>query len=413
MSDSTDPAFGSHPEETQPPMVLPVRRPRPDYDRPRDPPRSSGFGRAILVLLLLASLALNFVLCCLALPGARLFKMAGADDDYSTQIFEKHWSGNASAHEKVAVIRIDGALIDEMMGYTHKQIDTAAKDPDVKAVVVRINSPGGTITASDEIHRRLAELRDGNSPRYSSTAKPLVVSMGPMAASGGYYIAMPGKYIFAEKTTITGSIGVYAQFFNVAELGEKYGVKFDLVKAGEIKDAGSPFHLMKPQERQMWQEMVDNAFSQFMSVVEAGRPALKGKLRKNLERVDQEGNKLPDEIPARDERGDAIPGKTFPYHRKLADGGIYVAWEAKQYGLIDEIGYLEDAIKKAATHASLSDYQAVVYDRPVSPFLSLLGGVKQPGPSDYSRAAEAATPRVWYLAPNSHLSGMLTIMGKP
>ncbi len=267
-SDHTDPASG-HPPEPQPPMALPARRPRPDYDRYREPPpRSNGFGRAILVLLLLASLALNLGLCCLAVSGLRLFKMAGAEDDFATQIYEKHWSGNPDSHDKVAVIRIEGMLVDEMMAYAHKQIDTAAKDSDVKAVVVRINSPGGTITASDEIYKRLTELRDGSSPRYSNTAKPLVVSMGSMAASGGYYVAMPGKYIFAEKTTITGSIGVYAQFFNVAELGEKYGVKFDLVKAGEIKDAGSPFHLMKPEEREMWQEMIDNAFSQFMSVVE-------------------------------------------------------------------------------------------------------------------------------------------------
>jgi hypothetical protein len=162
----------------------------------------------------------------------------------------------------------------------------------------------------------------------------------------------------------------------------------------------------------MWQEMVDNAFSQFIKVVEVGRPALKGKLRKNLERVDQDGNKLTDEIPALDEHGDAIPGKKVPYHRKLADGGIYVSWEAKQYGLVDEIGYLEDATKKAATQANLSDYQVVVYDRPVSLLNLLGGGVKQPTPSDYSRAADAASPRVWYLAPNSEFAGMLAIMGK-
>lgn len=300
-----------------------------------------------------------------------------------------------------------------MMGYTHKQIDKAAKDPDVKAVVVRINSPGGTITASDEIHRRLSELRDGNSPRYSSSAKPLIISMGPMAASGGYYIAMPGKYIFAEKTTITGSIGVYAEFLNVAELGEKYGVKMEMIKDGDVKGAGSPFHKMKPEDRQMWQDMVDTAYSQFINIVETGRPALKGKLTKDLERVDRDGNKLNSEITARDDRGDEIPGKKIPYHRKLADGGIFVAWEAKHYGLIDEIGYLDDAAKKAATLANLSDYKVVVYDRPIT-LLSLLGGgIKQPNPADFSRAAFAASPRVWYMVPNAELSGLLAIMSKP
>jgi protease-4 len=404
MSETHDQA----PDESQPPMVIPVRRQRADSDRHSGTPRSGGIGRIFLVLLLLGSIGLNFILCM----GLGLFRLSGSDNDEGPVINEKHYSGNSSAHDKVAVIRIEGPLVDEMMGYTHRQIDKAAKDPDVKAVVVRINSPGGTITASDEIHRRLTELRDGNSPRYSSNPKPLVVSMGPIAASGGYYIAMPGKHIFAEKTTITGSIGVYASFLNVHELTDKYGIKMEMVKAGNIKGAGSPFQKLKPEDRQMWQEMVDNAYSQFISIVEAGRPHLKGKLTKELDRVDQAGNKLPKEIPDRDEKGEPIPGKSVPYHRKLADGGIYVAWEAKQYQLVDDIGYLDDATKKSATLANLSDYRVIVYERPVS-LLSLLGGgIKQPTPREFARAAEAAGPKIWYLAPNSEFAGMLAIMGK-
>jgi protease-4 len=412
MPDNIDsPSPAPNPEERQPPMVIPARRPtRP---APPDRPRSSGgAGRLFLVLLLLASIGLNFLLCMgvLSLFGARF---GGISNEEGPQIYEKHWSGTAGAHDKIAVIRIEGPLVDDFMGYTLKQIDKAAKDENVKAVVVRINSPGGTITASDDIHKRLMELRNGNSPRYTSTAKHLVVSMGPTAASGGYYIAMPGEYLFAEKTTITGSIGVYASFLNVYELGQKYGVKMEMIKAGDVKGAGSPFSKMKPEERQVWKEMVDNAYAQFIDIVETGRPHLKGMLTKNLNRKDQNGKQMPTEIPDLDDNGDPIPGKKVPYHRKLADGGIFVAWEAKQLGLVDEIGYLDDATKKAATLAGLSsDYEVIVYERPPSLFNLLGGGIKQPGPQEFSKAAQAAGPQVWYMCPNAEFAGMLAIMGK-
>ncbi len=195
-----------------------------------------GFGRALLLLLLIGSLGFNLLLCL----GFIFFSSfnVGASEDDGLAIKEKHWSGSANASDKVAVINIEGVLIDEAMGYTKKQIEKAGKDSSVKAVVVRINSPGGTITASDEIYRKLSELRDGNSPRYPADQqkpKPLVVSMGPMAASGGYYIAMPAKYIFAERTTTTGSIGVYASFINIHKLAEDHGVHMELVKAGKVK----------------------------------------------------------------------------------------------------------------------------------------------------------------------------------
>src|ERR1051326_869556 len=136
MSDSLDPA--PRPDEPIPPMVIPVRRPP---RAPRDPGRGSGggLGRLFLVLLLLASIGLNFLLC---MGLVRSGLGAGSDADDDMRLIEKHYSGSTShtTHDKVAVIRIDGPLIDELMGYTHKQIDKAAKDPDVKAVVVRINS---------------------------------------------------------------------------------------------------------------------------------------------------------------------------------------------------------------------------------------------------------------------------------
>src|SRR5262249_11470813 len=156
--------------------------------------------------------------------------------------------------------------------------EAAASDSHVKAVVLRINSPGGTITGSDDLHRRLTELRDGTNPRQKGGKKPLVVSMGSLAASGGYYVAMPAEDIAAERTTITGSIGVYAAFPNISGFAKEHKFGMNVVKAGAIKDSGSMFKDMTAQERQLWQDMVDHAYKQFTQVVEQGRPNLKGKM---------------------------------------------------------------------------------------------------------------------------------------
>jgi protease-4 len=237
--------------------------------------------------------------------------------------------------------------------------------------------------------------------------------MEAMAASGGYYIAMPGQYIFAERTTTTGSIGVYASFINVAELANKNGVHMELIKAGGIKGSGSMFQTMTPQERQPWQEMVNEAYATFTKVVEEGRPQLKGKLTKNLVLKDANGKERT-EVDVYDEKGNRVEKEKAPYHRQLADGGIFTVAEAKQFGLIDEIGYLENACKEAAKRANLSDgeYKVVMYDKPVS-FLSLLGAdAKQKDPFDLAKWASASTPRLWYMVPNSEISGILATMAK-
>src|SRR5262249_38240192 len=139
------------------------------------------------------------------------------------------------------------------------------------------------------------------------------------------------------------------------------------------------------------------------NVGEVGRPGLKGKLTKSLPKPD---------VPVYDEKGNPIPGKTVPYSRKLADGGAYTATEAKELGLMDEIGYLEDATKYAAQMASLTDYQVVVYEQPPS-LLGLFGGsASQQVSFDPARLASAATPRLWYLAPNCEFAGLFAAAGK-
>jgi protease-4 len=410
MSDYSDPPLPPRPphDEPLPPMVIPARMPpRPPHGHPPPPPPQGGLGKALLALLLLGSLGLNLILFI-----AVILPSGGGSDD-GLPIHEKHYSHSTTARNKIAIVRVEGMLIDEMMDYAHKQIERAAKDPDVKAVVLRINSPGGTVTASDELHRRLIELREGNSPRFKSSAKPIVVSMSSMAASGGYYIAMPCNHIFAERTTITGSIGVYASLPNISELANKHGVKMQLIKAGDVKGSGSMFHELSPQERQVWQDMVAHSYSLFLKIVEDGRPHLKGELTKNLVMKDKDGNEVKDAFQY-DDKGNKLTEKPkVPYKRQLADGGIFTADEALQFKLIDGIGNLDDAVKEAARLASLTgDFRVISYEKPVT-LLSLLGGgMKATTPFDMGQLANAAQPRLWYLSPNCELAGYLATVKK-
>jgi protease-4 len=392
--------------EPPPPVVIPVRYPPPPPPPPRRP-QGSGLGalfRAFLLIALAISVGVNLLL---------LFALgAGGLGDGGGQLHERYHSGKTSAHEKIAIVRIDGVLMEGMTAYYQKQIEQAAEDKNVRAVVLRINSPGGSITSSDDLHKRLRDLAENLTPNQKGGKKKIVVSMGSVAASGGYYIAMPAERLVAERTTITGSIGVYASFPNVAELADKWGIRMNTIKAGEVKDSGSMFKKMSPEERQLWQSMVDHAFNQFLHIVEDGRPKLKGKLREVV---------IKEEMPEKDEQGNIVTGKdgkpkTFIYERKRADGGIYTADQALKYGLIDQIGYLEDAIKEAQKAANLGDdYRVVKYDRPLPGLLGLLAGSEGKAPTgqlDADRLAAAAMPRLWYLAPQSELAGLLAAMGR-
>jgi protease-4 len=375
--------------------VLPAYQPP---SRPR-PSLWGGLFRWTFYLVFWASISFNLLILLL---GYTAFSLS----DGETPLHHRHHSGQKAAHDRIAVIRIDGVLFEGMTSYAQKQIEETAKDDSVKAVVVRINSPGGTITASDDLHKRLTDLRSGD-PQKKTSPKPLVVSMGSLAASGGYYIAMPAQHVVAERTTITGSIGVYASFLNVADLADQHGVHMETIKAGAVKDSGSMFHHMTPQERKIWQDMVDQAYHQFVGVVEEGRPKLKGKLTQEIV--------IKEEISASDDKGHSLldgngQPKKLQFTRIRADGGIFTADQAKQYGLIDQIGYLDDAIKEAKKLAGLGEsYEVISYDRPHS-FASLFLGdeVRQSSKGlDFQGLSRAATPRLWFLAPQSDLAGLL------
>jgi protease-4 len=262
------------------------------------------------------------------------------------------------------------------------------------------------------LHHRLAELRDG---KDGNPAKPLIVSMGSMAASGGYYIAMPAKVLYAERTTITGSIGVYASFPNVKELGDKAGFHINLVKAGRVKDSGSAFQEMKAEERYMWQQMVNHAYDQFKDVVETGRPALLGKLE---DKVINQAVKVTEPVRSEEPNGkklEHLVDTDITYIRQRADGGIWTADKALEYGLIDKIGYVEDAIKEAAQTAGLGEkYETISYDKPIA-LLDLLGGIKAPDAPlglDPAKLGSVLTPRLWFMAPQAELAGIFGAIGK-
>jgi protease-4 len=350
------------------------------------------FGLLLLGFLAVALVGFGFILGLFA-----------TGEGGSGSLTERYHSGKTGSHNKIAIIKIEGVLVEGAIGYAEKQIEQAMQDKRVKGVVVRIDSPGGSITASEELHRRLTKLRDGEK---GNDPKPIVVSMGSMAASGGYYVAMPARTIFAETTTITGSIGVYAALPNVHKGAENIGVEVLVIKAGDVKDSGSPFAKAMQKdskEWQMWQNMIDHAYLRFIDVVEAGRPELKGELQKNIA--------IDETLPVRNEdKAD----REYRLTRYRADGGIFTAEQAKKFGLIDEIGTMDDAAGAAAKSAQLgSDYKVVQYDRPPS-LLGALIGVKAPQAPlqlDSAHLSDAATPRLWYLGPQSELAGMLAVAG--
>lgn len=216
--------------------------------------------------------------------------------------------------EKVGVVEIKG-LISESRPIL-KQLDRYRQDSRIKAVVLRINSPGGSVGPAQEILREVEKLRK---------EKKVVASLGTLAASGGYYVACGADLIMANPGTATGSIGVVMQFANVEQLGKKLGLDIYALKAGRYKDVGSPFRPMTPEEKAYLQKLLDNIYQQFLRDVARNR-------------------KIP-----------------LEKMRRLAEGRIYTGEEAKKLGLVDEFGNLPDAIEKAGRLGGIKGKVEAVY----------------------------------------------------
>ena len=210
------------------------------------------------------------------------------------------------------------SIVDEF----REELKKAESDPRIGALIIRINSPGGTVTASDILHHEILRYK-------KKTGKPVVACLMDVAASGGYYVAMAADEVIAHPTTITGSIGVIAVKFNVQELFNKIGVGQETIKSGEMKDILSPFRPSTAEEKKILQEAIDQLYGRFVDVVAAGR--------KGLDR---------------------------PAVARLADGRFYTAQQALDHKLVDRIGYLDETIERVKSQLKVSEASVVVYSRP-------------------------------------------------
>src|SRR4051812_7799816 len=238
-----------------PQMMMPMPYPYPP-PAPPPPRRSGGMGRALfialLVLMLLGSGLLNLIL----LAGS----LGGSGTTVQQTVLEA-----GSGSDKVVVVPLRGIIETEMSQQFDRFMDAAQADKSVKAVGIEIDSPGGTVTASDEIYNRIKLFK-------SKKPVPVVVSMASLATSGGYYAACGGDYVFAQPTTFTGNIGVLMPRYNFSKLMEKYGVEeTTIVSSGAtFKNAGSSFNPENAEEKKNMQELADNAFTQIKDVVTTG-----------------------------------------------------------------------------------------------------------------------------------------------
>jgi protease-4 len=224
--------------------------------------------------------------------------------------------GGLAFGDKIAIVEIKG-VINESSGII-EEINQYQEDAGVKAIILRIDSPGGGVGPSQEIHREILRVK---------AKKKVVTSMGSVAASGGYYIACASDLIVANPGTITGSIGVLMEFTNIEELFKKIGIKGVVLKSGEHKDIGSPFREMTPDERRIMQEVIDNIHQQFIQAVAMGR------------KMDQE--------------------KVM----EIADGRIFSGEQAKQIGLVDQLGNLQDAIDITAKMVGIEGKPNILYPK--------------------------------------------------
>jgi protease-4 len=242
--------------------------------------------------------------------------------------------GNVMARaggDRVGVVEVTGVIGDAKT--TLKELREFDEDPRIRAVVVRIDSPGGAVGPSQELFEAMKRLR---------AKKHVLASMGSIAASGGFYIAMGGEKVFANPGTLTGSIGVISEFPNVSGLLKWAGVEMRTITAGKLKDAGSPFREMSPEERSYFKDMLEDVHGQFIGAVAESR-----KLSE-------------DEV------------------RKVADGRVFTGRKAKELKLVDELGGLQDAVREAGKLAGMKGEPRMEYptkDRPL--FRAMFGDEAQ------------------------------------
>lgn len=304
---------------------------------PRQPPRPprSNILRIVLIVVVV---------------GAVLMLLAGG---LVTSLLE---SASLGFGEKIGVLEVEGAIGDGRAYEARsrelvRSLQKWSEDDSIKGIVVRINSPGGTVAATQEVYEEIRNYRE-------KTERPVIASMGDIAASGGYYTAAACDEIFANPGSLTGSIGVILSFANVQDLTDKIGIRFTTIKSGEYKDIGSGFRPMTEEERGLLQDMIDDVYDQFVEAVLEGRgDVFREVLAERLEK--DEALLTDDEITS--------------HARALADGRIFSGTQAHDEGLVDQIGTLQDAIRRVEMLAGIKGKPKLVSSRVPRTLFDVLG----------------------------------------
>ena len=249
---------------------------------------------------------------------------------YMSPLFLTTTSVGFGFDKAIGLIKVKGTITEEVEKETTKNLRKYRRNKNIKAIVLRIDSPGGGVAASQEIYNEIKRVRN--------VGKPVFASMGSIAASGGYYIAIPCDKIYANPGTMTGSIGVIMEMFNVEELMEKIGIYSMVIKSKEHKDIGSPFREMTEKEKKLLKSLIDDVYNQFTDAI-----------------VLERGLKKEDVL-------------------RIADGRILTGKQAVELGLVDELGDMEDAITSVAKEVGIKGKPKVLTPKKKRPtLLQILG----------------------------------------
>ena len=330
---------------------------------PRFPCRHWPFWIVILALAAILGFSLLLNLAAVGvLAGSAAPRHDGRGEDEYPRFTETHSYG--AGEPKVVRIWFAGILTRELengwfgsvdpVEECLRQIRAARQDPEVAAIILEVDSPGGDVTSADEIHRELTLFKESREDRR------LVVLVHDMAASGGYYISVPADRILAQPTALVGSIGVILQTLNIQGLGEKLGVTDTTIKSGKNKDMLNPFQPVDPEQVKLLQASVDALHDRFVDLVATGRSLKKSDVR------------------------------------PLADGRLFTADEALKHKLIDAIGYWDDAMDATAQLLGAEDICVVAYSSEKTFFETLMGS-RGPLPRLRSWFSAATTPRRLFL----------------
>ncbi len=318
----TEPGYGAKPGQAPP--RPPIRDP---WDGSRLVNRVAPWVIAALVVGFMLPVCLCWGTAMVFFNGLASLGLGGAVNEVPVEV---------TGEPAIALIRLEGVIVDDVdnpyrlmtlsPSYVDEALQWAEDNPDVRAIVLRVDSPGGSANASDEIWHRLTEVD-----------MPVVVSVGGLCASGCYYFSSAADRIIAAPNSLTGSIGVISTFINAEGLLEQVGIEFNVVTTGNMKDFGSPFRDMTDEEIEYWRGVISEAYRNFVGVVAEGRNLSESEVR------------------------------------RLADGRVYTTDSALELGLIDAEGYLEDAITQAAELAGVPGTARVLEYTPTIRLGDLIG----------------------------------------